>query len=472
MISSSWYSLSLIAIFTFSLSLRFWNLGQFNELVFDEVYYAKFANDYLTKTHFFNSHPPLSQYIIAAGMWLGSFWPAPPEMMNNLTGSLRSTISYRFVNAISGSFIPLLVAVLSLKLTQKRSYSLIAALLVALDGIFLVESRYALNNIYIVIFGLLGHIFFMTYLSYRSSPLKNLIISGIFLGAAACIKWNGLWFLLGIYLIIILGFFLSLSSYPLTTRSLQSWLKPSHLAEVQTTVYPLNNLTEINPLYPLVIVTFVAAITYSILWIPHLILNPEYNFWQVQQEILSYHESIKTGPDVHPYCSTWYSWIFMLRPIAYYYKLNDKKIVHDVHSMANPLLLWLSSLAIFFIMFWLVWRLWQRKKQESFSNVNWLLAYFVINYLANLLPWIKVTRCIFFYHYLESYTFAILGLAWLIDGWLNSREEIVKVSAIVVLMVIVGGFIFWLPVFLGMPLSEVQFSLRMLFNSKLGINWS
>ncbi len=50
------------------LNSTLWQLERFNTLVFDEVYYAKFANDYLTKTPFFNAHPPLSQYIIAIGI--------------------------------------------------------------------------------------------------------------------------------------------------------------------------------------------------------------------------------------------------------------------------------------------------------------------------------------------------------------------------------------------------------------------
>jgi len=62
------FSLAMLGVFLFSLSLRFWKLERFNTLVFDEVYYAKFANDYLTKTPFFNAHLPLSQYIIAIGI--------------------------------------------------------------------------------------------------------------------------------------------------------------------------------------------------------------------------------------------------------------------------------------------------------------------------------------------------------------------------------------------------------------------
>nr|WP_322505476.1 phospholipid carrier-dependent glycosyltransferase [Chroococcidiopsis cubana] len=45
------------------------------------------------------------------------------------------------------------------QLSDRRSYAVIAAIFAAADGLFLVESRYALNNIYLVILGLLGHWF-------------------------------------------------------------------------------------------------------------------------------------------------------------------------------------------------------------------------------------------------------------------------------------------------------------------------
>ena len=62
------FALGMLSVFLLSLTLRFWQLERFNTLIFDEVYYAKFANNYLTKTPFFNAHPPLSQYIIAIGI--------------------------------------------------------------------------------------------------------------------------------------------------------------------------------------------------------------------------------------------------------------------------------------------------------------------------------------------------------------------------------------------------------------------
>jgi len=65
-------------------------------------------------------------------------------------------------------------------------------LFAAADGLFLVESH-ALNNVYLVIFGLLDSGF----ITGRSHEVGfGLAVSGICFASAA-IKWNGLWFLLG-----------------------------------------------------------------------------------------------------------------------------------------------------------------------------------------------------------------------------------------------------------------------------------
>ncbi|MCC5618482.1 phospholipid carrier-dependent glycosyltransferase, partial [Nostoc sp. CHAB 5836] len=147
--TKKWLRIGLLGIFIFSLALRFWGLERFNTLVFDEVYFAKFGNNYLTHTPFFNAHPPLSQYMIAIGIWIGSHIPFWHDTVNGLTGSLRSPWTYRWLNALTGSFIPLVVAAIAYQLSYRRSFALLAGLFTACDGMFLVESRYALSNIYI-----------------------------------------------------------------------------------------------------------------------------------------------------------------------------------------------------------------------------------------------------------------------------------------------------------------------------------
>ena len=462
-----WFTLAMTGIFILSLMLRFWNLNQFNTLVFDEVYYAKFSNDYLTGTPFFNAHPPLSQYLIAIGIWIGSHFPTAPDTVNGLTGSLRSTFSYRWLNAFSGSFIPLIVGAIAYQLTRRRSYGLIAALFAALDGLFLVESRYALNNIYLVIFGLLGQLYFLLALKDNKRWNWQLTLSGIFFGASAAIKWNGLGFLLGIYLISIVAWLTSFGKKEKDNIS-------------QSFQIPLQNITRLTWLPVVCNLGIVPIITYSLLWIPHLLMNSQYGFWEIQKEILSFHERIGDGSKVHPYCSHWYSWLLMWRPIAYFYQkvLNTEatvpaypplpegagKVIYDVHAMGNPILWWLSTAAIVLLLLLLISRIFSGEIVKYAPTAQtWIALYIISNYVANLLPWVKVTRCTFLYHYMPSYVFAWLALTWIIDGWLRSHVPAHRNAGIAVILLVTAAFIFWLPIYLGIPLSPEGYRIRMWF---------
>lgn len=487
--SIPWFNVGMASVFLLSLVLRFWGLDRFNTFVFDEVYYAKFANDYLTKTPFFNAHPPLSQYIIAIGIWIGSHLPFGKTAFNELTGSRLSPWDYRWLNALTGSFIPVVVGILAYQLTRRRSYSFIAALLLACDGLFLVESRYALNNIYLVILGLLAQLCLLKSLDYVGKKRWIwLVVAGIAFGASASIKWNGLWFLLGAYLILIFAWGMRLFTQEVDNAG-------NHPLPILPS--PLQNLTQLNLVQIVSSLAIIPVAVYSVIWIPHLQLNPTPNFWEMQNEILSYHERIKSGPDVHPYCSWWYSWPLMIRPIVYFYKTarnngeidpvlpsfptGAEEVIYDVHAMGNPLLYWLSFSAILLLIWMLAYRVWVWGEMRNVTSAErmeqqppllfpptaemWLAAYLVLNWLANLLPWIKVTRCIFLYHYMGSSVFATLGLAWWIDRWLYSPQRRLRGMGVTVIFLVLLAFVFWMPVYLGLPLSPDGWKIRMWFSS-------
>lgn len=475
--SFPWFALALTAIFLLSVFLRFWRLGQFNVLVFDEVYYAIFANNYLIGKPFFNAHPPLSQYIIAIGIWIGSHLPIGQETSNYLTGSLRTTFSYRWINALSGSFIPLIVGAIAYSLTFRKSYAIVAALFLATDGLFLVESRYALNNIYLVLFGLLGQLFFLLALNNGTSPRwRQLTLSGIFFGAAAAIKWNGLGFLLGIYLLWILAW-----GIDLLQSLLHRFLPTNTKSRRKPLETPLQRLTEFNLPQIIGYLGIIPVLTYSLSWIPHLMMNPRPGFWQMQSQILTFHQKIGSGAEVHPYCSRWYSWLLMWRPVAYFYHTAPNtsepvpvypplprtaaSVIYDVHAMGNPILWWFSTAAILLLTLFLVLQCFSllRKGKIFLTPSTGIALYLVINYAANLLPWVKVSRCTFLYHYMGSLVFAELALAWIVADWLN--RPFYRQLAIGIIILIVLAFLFWLPIYLGLPLSTTGYRLRMWFEN-------
>ena len=492
--TKKWFRIGIATVFLLSLALRFWGLERFNTLVFDEVYFAKFGNNYLTHTPFFNAHPPLSQYIIGIGIWIGSHIPFWHDRVNGLTGSLRSPWTYRWLNALTGSFIPLVVAAIAYQLSYRRSFAILAGLFTACDGIFLVESRYALSNIYIVIFGLLGHWFLLLALDNQNRRRSFwLVFAGITFGASVGTKWNGLWFLSGAYLIWITAWVIHLiHSFPnpklfFTSPSLKEAEVTTYSSSSQT---PLQNLTQLNIFQMLFYLGIIPAFIYSIIWIPHLQLDKTYGFIAVHQQILKFHLQLGgNSPNVHPYCAAWYKWPLMTRPMAYYYQTAESiteplpvmgpplpagagKVIYDVHAMGNPFLWWFGIAAMLFLVGMLVSKVvifWVKEKRFSgratLSVDTWIALYLVINYVANLLPWVEVTRCAFIYHYMCAVVFVFLAIAWFVDQCLRSYYQQLRALGVTITFIILAAFIFWMPIYLGLPLSPNGYKLRMWFNS-------
>ena len=499
--NKKWFRIGMVSVFLLSLALRFWGLERFNTLVFDEVYFAKFGNNYLTHTPFFNAHPPLSQYLIGIGIWIGSHIPFWHDTVNGLTGSMRSPWTYRWLNALTGSFIPLVVAAIAYQLSYRRSFAILAGLFTACDGIFLVESRYALSNIYIVIFGLLGHWFLLLALDNQNRRRSFwLVFAGITFGASVGTKWNGLWFLSGAYLIWIAAWVIrGMHSFPnskLFFRSLSLKEADGRSQEAEVSTYspssqtPLQNLTQLNIFQMLFYLGIIPAFIYSIIWIPHLQLDKTYGFIAVHQQILKFHLHLGgNSPNVHPYCAAWYKWPLMIRPMAYYYETAESiteplpvmgpplpagagQVIYDVHAMGNPFLWWFGVAAILFLVGMLVSQLvifWVKEKRFSvpatLSVDTWIALYLVINYAANLLPWVKVTRCVFIYHYMCALVFVFLAIAWFVDQCLRSYYQQLRAVGVTITFIILVAFIFWMPVYLGLPLSPNGYKLRMWFNS-------
>jgi dolichyl-phosphate-mannose-protein mannosyltransferase len=490
----TWFRLGIVVIFLLSLSLRFWGINRFNTLVFDEVYFAKFGNNYLTHTPFFNAHPPLSQYMIGFGIWIIKHIPMTRDTVNSLTGSLLSPWNYRWVNAFTGALIPVIVTLLTYQFSYRHRFALLAGFFTACDGLFLVESRYALSNIYIVIFGLLGQWLLLLALD-KQNRWFWLVLSGISFGACIGTKWNGLWFLGGVYglwlaawIIRWLQSFDHTSSPQLFTNL--PFLDHSDNSPVVTIKTPLIKLTELNIWQMFAYLGIIPGVIYSLIWIPHLQLDKRYGFIAVHQQILQFH--LKLGGNsatVHPYCAAWYKWPLLTRPMAYYYQTTQSiddplpvfgpplpsgagKVVYDVHAMGNPFLWWFGLAAMIFLIAMVIMKIMMpaiKNKNlfipENLSVDTWIGLFLVINYGANLLPWVRITRCTFIYHYMSAVVFTFIAIAWFVDQCLLSYNRPLRGLGVTITFIIVAAFIFWMPIYLGLPLSTDAYRMRIWFSS-------
>jgi dolichyl-phosphate-mannose-protein mannosyltransferase len=439
-----WFWIAIATLFFSSLALRFWGLGRFNRPVFDEVYYVKYAKDYLTHTPFFDVHPPLGKYLIAFAIWISN-------VQGWIFQGQNSAFDSRWLNALTGSLVPLIVAGIAYQLSNRRSYAVIAGLLTSADGLLLVESRYALLSIYIVFLGLLGQWCFLLALNTKFIlRWLYLILAGIFFGATISVKWYGLGFLLGIYLVCI-----------------NAWLIRWWQNRLEISIQPfVRKLTQLKIIPLLIALTIVPAVVYYLIWIPHLQIYPNRGFWALHEKSWTFHQQLGNNAKVHPYCSPWYSWVLMIRPVAYLYETStnsaNSKIVYDVHGMGNPILWWLSAIAILCLIGTLVQKFILHRSNDP---QLWIKLYILLNYGANWLPWMLVHRCSFIYYYLGAVVFGFLAIAYWIDRWLCSDNRWWRAIAVSLIFAILWGFAYWLPIYLGLPLNDEEFHRRMWFDS-------
>ena len=418
------YGVMAIALVAFA--LRFWNLDGTADIVFDEVYYPKFAQNYLRGEPLFDAHPPLAKYIIAIGIQILGYAP----------------LGYRIMTAIAGGLLPLITYEFIWQLSDRRSWAWLTGCFVALDGLLLVESRFGLINTYILLFGMLSQLCMVLALKRSRQRWFWVLVTGLMLGASISVKWTGLAYVIG------LG---AIAGY--------AWSRYRQALNAPQIVIGL-------------IILPIAF--YFGQWIPHLMLNPERDIWELHHQIFGFHQNLglgKTDP-IHPYCSPWWSWVLLIRPVAYFFENRPNSMVEFVHAMGNPFLYWLSAIALLICLtFVIVSKL--RFPPQIFTKIEpkerrelfWFVVYITTSFLGHWLPWSLSKRCIFLYHYMPASLFAFAALALLVSLFWRSPAPQTRAIGSGLVGIIAIGFIFWLPIYIGLPISSGYLPMLMWFRS-------
>ncbi|MEL6160038.1 MAG: phospholipid carrier-dependent glycosyltransferase [Cyanobacteria bacterium J06623_5] len=438
----------LVAVVGLGFGLRFWQIGRFNSLVFDEVYYAQFAQAYLEGYPVFDAHPPLGKYLIAAGIWLhahGSIDYTAQLSAGDVTADIELLpLSYRWMNAFVGACIPILVVAIARTLTSGRSpiqswiFSLLAGTFVAIDGLFVTESRYALLNVYGVFFGLLGHwLWLSAQVAPRPTRTRLRVLAGVALGAAIGVKWNGL------------GYVLSLLLWDSCCDGKSRGMRWGKTVAFLRAAY----------------MGVVPFVVYWLIWWPHLQLTGE-TFVSIHWRLFSFHQQLNA---IQTACSRWYTWPLLIKPIAYWYE-DFGETVYTVNNIGNPALWWLSAAAVLILCLSGLWQI-QRwgwvlanRNNSGHGDIKGhrdISSYLLIGYLSNWVPWVLVHRCTYLYLHMPAAVFGFMALAWLMSGWFGPGMTVAtRVLAGILLGAIALAFFFWLPLSLGSPLTPDQLQLR------------
>src|SRR5208283_5664898 len=130
--SWEWIDTVTIVILTgVAAGLRFWHIWAPPEIVFDEVHFVGQARHYLHGESFLDPHPPLAKLIIALGILLFGDHPWSWRVGNATLGTALVGITYLLGRLLSGS----------------RLVGAIAGAIILCDGMYLVDSHYAVIDI-------------------------------------------------------------------------------------------------------------------------------------------------------------------------------------------------------------------------------------------------------------------------------------------------------------------------------------
>jgi len=370
-------------------ALRLPRLGFPAEEVFDEVYHARTALQYLqgeSPTEWV--HPPTAKLLIAVGVWLFGYKPWAWRLVPALAGIALAPVFWAFARRV---------------LATERA-AVLASVCLMCDGVYLVQSRIAMTNIFAVLFQVTAALFIVTAVLEEPLPVKQMLLGGLFLGLALSTRWTSLWAwgFLGLVLLVV--------------RRVRAF-RPRELA--------------------LTAVAFgaIPLLVYVLSYVPWMRQgHPLSELWPHTRAIWRYHADLRA---THPYFSKWYTWPWLYRPTWYYFNQEGDEVVRGIVAIGNPALWWVSVPIT-------IWALFTgaraRDPRRLFSGLGYCFLY---------LPWGISPRTLNYSHYLfEAIPYACLSLGMLLDlHWDGRRRSLFR--GYVVLLV--AMFVFFLPFLLAIP---------------------
>jgi len=190
----------------------------------------------------------------------------------------------------------------------------------------------------------------------------------------------------------------------------------------------------------------IPLVVYGLNYIPYLQLGHDWAIgggpgygWSVDElhaQMFGYHFNLKAG---HDSASPWWSWPLALKPTWFYSGSFDSEQLAVIYNGGNPVLFWagIPALAACAVLAW---------KRRSMALVL-VVAAFAFQYV----PWIRIERATFAYHYLTAVVFAMIAVAYLVDELLRRPAWRDLAVGYLALAVVVGLLIFPLGSALPMP---------------------
>ena len=410
------------------------------ERIFDESYYAKDACLYAqapaslcgTAAEITTVHPPLGKSLLAVGIRVFGY----------------NALGWRFAALIAGTATIALLYLVARELLRSTIGATFAAGLLALDPLHFVQSRVAMLDVFVPLFGLAA--FYFLLLDRRRllrtghdsrPPLFNRpwrAIAGVAAGAATASKWSG-----ALVAVALIGVTLA---WEVAVRRADGRPRPARraLAEEGASIFVWLMLT------PVIVYAFNYAGVLKGTWLTAPWSEGSWMRVFIERQI--YMANFHLGLDkMHSYQSPAWSWILIRRPVSYFFTKAANGDYREVAAIGNPLVWWSSILALLYVgIRWV--RHHSLERPEGF-----ILAGFMVTYG----PWLVIARgrsAVFLFYLLPVLPFMCLGLAYVMTDLFRSIAGRAAVTLFGTACVLT--FAFYYPLLAARPLPFEQWDRR------------
>lgn len=468
-----------IAVTIFAAIWRFVRLGVPRELVFDETYYVKQAysllalgyegrwaedanegfvvGDYsgLSADADYVVHPPVGKWLIAFGM--------------RIFGS-DNPFGWRFAAALFGTLTVLIVARATTRLLGSSIYGTGAGLLLAVDGLHIVQSRTGLLDIFLAFFVVAAFAALLLDRD-RKDPERWfrpwLVTGGVLLGLACGVKWSGAYFVAAFGLLVVAWDVARRYKARTPRWFLIGTMRDGVAAFVQ--------------LVPVALIAYVASwgawfaqpSAYfrqwaannpgeGVQWLPEALRS----LWHYHQQMWSFHVGLSSE---HGYMSQAWTWLFQLRPTSYYFNTPEQCDVgvcsEAITSVGNPLLWWGGCIAL--VIAAIVWIWWNDNRGGAI----------LVGIAAGWLPWFSYAdRTIFTFYAVVIAPFLAMLIAYVIslagrppkDAGARVAARVKRRGYVVLATVCLAAIaiaVFFYPVWTAVTIPREAWELRMWLHS-------
>lgn len=383
-------------------------------MYFDEIYHGRTAYEQLKGYKIYETtHPPLGKTLISVGIALFGMNP----------------FGWRFMGTVAGILMVLIMWLMAKQLFGNRKAAFVTAFVFAFDFMHYTQTRIATVDSFVVLFVMLMFLFMM---KYAGIPLEEngigqllyLLASGIAMGCAVAVKWNGAYCAIGLagY------FFFSL------------WCKYKDYVNRGNPAAEGAKKAAITCGWCVVRFVIVPCLVYFASFAPVLYTDgaaQTFNaFVNSQIHMFRYHSQLVAE---HFFSSPWYTWPVIVKPV-WYASSRFGDMAASIAAFGNPAV-WLGM--IFALVYTAVNGI-KKKDRSAFMPV--------VGYLTAFLPWMAVTRLAFIYHYFPATVFGILAIGYMIKDIANKKPRAEKYICIYMAAVVVL-FVIYFPVISGLPAS-------------------